>query len=935
MKAWQAIGGASIGVSIAFAAPIALAQRSPSPVALDVAQSDQYTRMSFKFAGGRASVTPTLNGETLQLVFSRPGDVDLAELRSTPPRFLKGIARLGRPDGRLALSLTLAPGVRYRQIVDGEALVVDLLAPSTEQPAAPRLTAPVQVQETRDATEIRVSWSRPVQAAIVQRGETAWMVFANSAPIDLRSARRAGRRHTGITSAAVDDGTALRIGLAAEMRVSARAENGAWILRIAPTAERTETVPVRRELTLDGRGRMAVDFGREGVVRQVVDPVLRDRFFVGLVAGPTLGVEAQRSAPEAVISPSAHGALITPRDDALVARFEGNALLIYSGAKTATPVTAEYTPSEPSLGSKSRLDLSEHANVPSDLVLDRRAQLERRAAAEGTARGSSVSARLELARFLVAHELSAEALGVLKVATINQPQISYDPGFRLLRGVASAMMGREKDAEVDLGASGLADDPVAALWRGYVAAANGNWLAAQRNLERGRDAMGMQSRSLRARFLSALAEAAINNRDLAAAAASAKAAEAEAQTQNATDLARLQRAIAMRLGGNAREALDILSTLTSSRDEAVSSRAAFEAIQAQQALSEITPEDAAAALDALRFRWRGGEFELSVNQALGALYVQLGRWRDGLDVMRAVSNRYPDHPLGREIRVNMGAIFEGLFLDGDAQKLDSIQALGLFYDFKELTPIGPSGDRMVRALAGRLADLDLLEQAADLLKYQIEQRLDGMAKAQIASDLAMIYLQDKKPEQALGAIASTRQPRMPAALVAERRILEAKAQVELGRSDIALELIERDRSVEAQRLRADIAWRAKEWPRATAELRALAALLPKDKPLDDADRAVVLRAGIAAVFADDKIARQNLRRDFAAAMTDTPDKDAFDIVTGDLDIDGVSVRDLANRIAQTDMLDRFMQSLRARLQAPGGVQTSAATPASSTAKPPA
>ena len=43
------------------------------------------------------------------------------------------------------------------------------------------------------------------------------------------------------------------------------------------------------------------------------------------------------------------------------------------------------------------------------------------------------------------------------------------------------------------------------------------------------------------------------------------------------------------------------------------------------------------------------------------------------------------------------------------------------------------GDLLVRKLARRLVDVDLLDQATALLKYQVENRLDGIAKAQVAT----------------------------------------------------------------------------------------------------------------------------------------------------------------------------------------------------------
>ena len=49
----------------------------------------------------------------------------------------------------------------------------------------------------------------------------------------------------------------------------------------------------------------------------------------------------------------------------------------------------------------------------------------------------------------------------------------------------------------------------------------------------------------------------------------------------------------------------------------------------------------------------------------------------------------------------------------------------MFYEFRELTPIGRRGDEMIRRLADRLVAVDLLDQASELLQYQIDQRLEG------------------------------------------------------------------------------------------------------------------------------------------------------------------------------------------------------------------
>ncbi len=49
-----------------------------------------------------------------------------------------------------------------------------------------------------------------------------------------------------------------------------------------------------------------------------------------------------------------------------------------------------------------------------------------------------------------------------------------------------------------------------------------------------------------------------------------------------------------------------------------------------------------------------------------------------------------------------------LFLAGKGDALPPIAALGLFYDFRELTPIGRRGDEMIRRLADRLGRRTML-----------------------------------------------------------------------------------------------------------------------------------------------------------------------------------------------------------------------------------
>jgi tetratricopeptide (TPR) repeat protein len=195
-------------------------------------------------------------------------------------------------------------------------------------------------------------------------------------------------------------------------------------------------------------------------------------------------------------------------------------------------------------------------------------------------------------------------------------------------------------------------------------------------------------------------------------------------------------------------------------------------------------------------------------------YMRVGRFRDALLLAQSTALRDASAPGARELRIKLSDYFRRLFLDGEADRLDPIQAVALFYEFDDtLMPIGPDGDQMVRKLAQRLVAFDLLEPASALLQYQVDNRIRGVGKAAVAVDLATIYLWDKRPDKALAAINTTRQPQLPKELALERRLLEAAAYRDIGRYDHVIELVEPLEGVEAKSLLADAYWRDRKWPR--------------------------------------------------------------------------------------------------------------------------
>jgi hypothetical protein len=221
-----------------------------------------------------------------------------------------------------------------------------------------------------------------------------------------------------------------------------------------------------------------------------------------------------------------------------------------------------------------------------------------------------------------------------------------------------------------------------------------------------------------------------------------------------------------------------------------------------------------------------------------------------------------------------------------------------------------------------------------LLQHQVDHRLQGGARAQVATRLAVIYLMNHKPERALTTLRATRTSELSNELRDQRLLLEARALSDTGRHDLALELIANIDSHESTRLRSDILCAARRWRAAAEQIEILYGLRWREfAPLNDTERFDVLRAAVGYSLGDDPIGLARFREKYAAKMADTPDRRAFDIVTAPVGNSGAEFVDVAKRVAGVDSLDAFLRDMRKRY--PDSAAISAATTANEAAPPPA
>ena len=794
--------------------------------------------------------------------------------------------------------------------------------PAPAVPVPPPVAAPVQVGPTMvtlrqglAGPEVIMSFAAPVRAAVFGRGDALWFVFDGAggaaSPALVNALADLGK----VETLDVPGGSGFRlIGRRVPPQVSA--EGGDWRFLFGPEA-RPPANPLVASPRADNAGRMRLVVRAPGASRplNLIDPDIGDTIVAVPLAAGGNGIAVGGRLPDLELLATAQGLAFTPLADDLAAEVAGDEVLIgrQGAGLTLSDVALQPQAQSRGLGQRSESDLDVGTWNRPGQTADTRATLEREAALAAPA--DKTAARFALARFLLANGYGAEAIGVARLIEEREPDVARLPAFRLLRGAALAMQERPEAALADLSQPALEFAPDAALWRGYALAASGRKAEAHKAFAGALGAIDHYPARLRERLWMAVGDSALAADDIRAAGEAAATLAVKAETAS----------------GKAR-ALALEGRVAVRRSDALAARAAFEAalatgeriarVDAEMGLVELgladgslSRADAIARLDRLRYAWRGDEKELAVLRRLADLQLAEGRWREGLDTLRLAMKLFPRDPGFAALQETQNAAFRRLFLGGAADVLPPVQAVALYFDYRDLTPIGPEGDDMIRRLSDRLVQVDLLDQAKTLLTHQVNYRLQGIPKSRVSARLALLHLLDHEPAKAIAVLDGSEQPVLPEGTARLRRLLRARALADLGRPAEAKALLAADPSKDAATLSAEITWEARDWPAAAAALKALlAGRTPPANGAPDGDgEALVLRLAVANALAGDTDGLKQLAAAWGPAMAQSQSHDAFAMLTGATDPGAIATRNLAQTMANIGQGAGFTEELRRRL----------------------
>lgn len=894
----------------------------------------QVAAIEQKIDGGSSAVTFRLVGDVDVRSFREDGNyvVDVTFDHAAPPAPAAAIAALAQPQAEAApvkqppappkatAPVEPAPVPKAAvppQVVPPVAAKPETVAaePAPPAPAAMSRPAPgVSVARDGEGWHLRFAFAEPTAAAAFRRGDMLWLVFDRRAAIGLEAIRRdAAPVVSAAMSSTTEDAAAqvVRLRLARSQLASFTADGAAWTLtlgdaRVAPS----QPLAAVRHLTDPTRANVMVRLSAPGPVRRLVDPDNGEMLVVVTAPAPARGVVRAQHFIEFALLETIHGVAVQPLADDVAVTAEADGVAISRpGGLTVSPAVA--TPERASAARPALFDLQGWQDDRAAAFIARRdALIGALAQAEAPKR---LSARLVLARFYIARDLYLEAKGVLDLALAGAQPGTEDATALALRGVANILARRPAQGLRDLASPALGGGRDFELWKALAFAEQGKWAEAREKFKNAEFAITALPVDLQRIALTQAMRSALEVRDYAGAATRSGDLDSIGLTERDQPAVAVLRGRLAEALGREDEALHHYALAVASADRPAATEARLLTLALRERRGEVAPEEALAELETLSVLWRGDAIEVRTLSMLVKHYARAGRYRDVLAAARAATRLAPDSPLSRAMQDDAAVLFAELFRGSKGDDLPPVQALALFYEFQDLTPIGRRGDEIIRKLADRLVAVDLLDQAGELLQYQIDHRLEGAARAQVAARLAMIHLMNRKPDRAIAVLQATRVGDLAGELREQRILLEARAQSDIGRHEFALDLISNVEGREAVRLRSDIYWAARRWREAAEQIELLygerwrdpAALLPDEK-------ADILRAAVGYALAQDSLGAGRFKDKYAAKMSGPDDRAAFEVAMKPASGSVAAFSQLAKMAASVDTINGFLRDMRTR-----------------------
>ena len=252
-------------------------------------------------------------------------------------------------------------------------------------------------------------------------------------------------------------------------------------------------------------------------------------------------------------------------------------------------------------------------------------------------------ARVRFARFLFGHGQFRDAGSVLRLIGADTPELfEADPSLTALRGATAYMNGDIDQAVIDLSDHRLAPSGEVQYWRAAALAAQGRHAEAEALYTGAAEAPGWYENGLRIPLALASVDTALVTGDVARAASVLDTLPYFGLEPKLAAEVAVRRAAAAWAAGETRTAEEAWEDAIASGFPGVAARAVFDRTRAFHDAGRLSAAEAAAALDAIRYHWRGGEFEFGLLRQLAEYQFASGDYRSGFRTLKQTRSLFTD-----------------------------------------------------------------------------------------------------------------------------------------------------------------------------------------------------------------------------------------------------------------------------------------------------
>jgi hypothetical protein len=261
--------------------------------------------------------------------------------------------------------------------------------------------------------------------------------------------------------------------------------------------------------------------------------------------------------------------------------------------------------------------------------------------------------------------------------------------------------------------------------------------------------------------------------------------------------------------------------------------------------SQISEKDYINNLQGLSTIWRGDEIEIQVLDTLATFYENNHYVADAIRTWKIMSSINNGSYKSLIATTKASKAFIKYFNESSGSKLEK---LAFFYEFQDLIPLGDEGDAIILQTADFMIDLDLIDQAAKIIEYQIKNRLIGLSREYVINNLVKTYnnvnrydLGEKTVELFSSFPLNIINP-----VIQERKYLYVESLIGTGQMQDAIALLHNDKSPKGDELRAKALFKLQDWDAFSYNSEPyLYSIRYSNKHLSDSDYVKILKQNIS------------------------------------------------------------------------------------------